>query len=141
KNRRAPERPRVTRKNERGGSGMGEHAHVGSVRGRDGARLLSRHRRGEEEIVTGAQRTIIRWTVKIAVSAGLMAFLLHKIPSQEIVDLARRADRRLLLASTLVFLASNVLGWFQWHVLLRSSGVALPPGQTFRVYFVGLFFN
>jgi uncharacterized protein (TIRG00374 family) len=26
-------------------------------------------------------------------------------------------------------------------VLLRSSGVTLPPGQTFRFYFVGLFFN
>jgi glycosyltransferase 2 family protein len=91
--------------------------------------------------MTGTQHSIIRWTVKIAVSAGLMAFLLHKIPSHEIMDLARRADRRLLLASIAVFMASNVLSWFQWHALLRSSGVGLPAGQTFRVYFVGLFFN
>src|SRR5678810_960990 len=108
---------------------MGANAHVGSLRGRDGTRVLPRHRRGEEKRMTGAQQSIVRWTVKIAVSAGLMAFLLHKIPSHEIMDLARRADRRLLLASILVFMASNVLSWFQWHVLLRSSGVGLPAGQ------------
>jgi hypothetical protein len=34
-----------------------------------------------------------------------------------------------------------VAGWLQWHVLLRSSGVTLPPGRSFRFYFVGLFFN
>jgi len=87
------------------------------------------------------QRTILRWTVKIAVSAGLMAFLLHKIPSHEIIALARRADRRLLLAATALFMVSNVAGWFQWHALLRSSGVDLPAGRTFRFYFIGLFFN
>src|SRR5689334_22666224 len=113
---------------------MGIDAHVGSLRGRDGARLLARHRRGKEKGMTGTQRTIVRWTVKIAVSAGLMAFLLHKIPSHEIMDRARRADRKLLLAATTVFMVSNVLSWFQWHALLRSSGVALPGGQTFRVY-------
>ncbi len=91
--------------------------------------------------MTAAQRTALRWTVKIAVSAGLMVFLLHKIPSHEIMALARRADRGLLLAATALFMVSNVLGWFQWHALLRSSGVNLPGPQTFRFYFVGLFFN
>jgi len=91
--------------------------------------------------MTPRGQSVVRWTVKIAVSAGLMAFLLHKIPSHEIVELARRADRGLLLAATTVFMLSNVLGWFQWHVLLRSSGVELSAGRTFRFYFVGLFFN
>jgi hypothetical protein len=91
--------------------------------------------------MNGRTRTIVRWTVKIAVSASLMAFLLHKIPAHEIMALARRADRRLLLTATMVFMASNVAGWFQWHALLRSSGVDLPTGRTFRFYFIGLFFN
>jgi len=87
---------------------------------------------------TGA---VVRWTVKIVVSASLMAFLFHKIPNHEIVSLARRADRGLLLAATLVFFLSNVAGWFQWHTLLRASGVGLERGRTFRFYNVGLFFN
>ena len=85
--------------------------------------------------------TVVRWTVKVGVSASLMAFLLHKIPVHEIMDLVGRADRGLLLAATLVFFVSNVAGWYQWHVLMRSSGVRLEPGRTFRVYYVGLFFN
>jgi uncharacterized protein (TIRG00374 family) len=86
-------------------------------------------------------RTIVRWAVKVGVSTTLMAFLLHKIPSGQIMDLAARADRGLLLAATAVFFASNIAGWFQWHALLRSSGVALDGASTFRYYFIGLFFN
>jgi uncharacterized protein (TIRG00374 family) len=86
-------------------------------------------------------KTILRWTVKIVVSATLMAFLLHKIPGHEILALARRADRGLLAMATLVFFVSNVAGWYQWHVLLRASGVGVEQMHTFRFYFVGLFFN
>jgi uncharacterized protein (TIRG00374 family) len=86
-------------------------------------------------------RTALRWTVKIAVSASLMAFLFHKVPAHEIMALVRRADRRLLAGATVLFMLSNVAGWLQWHVLLRSGGVNLPAGRTFRFYFIGLFFN
>jgi uncharacterized protein (TIRG00374 family) len=89
----------------------------------------------------GRTRKIVRWTVKIGVSASLMAFLLHKIPTHEIMGLAARADRGLLLAATMVFLVSNVAGWFQWHALLRASGVTVDEAGTFRFYFIGLFFN
>jgi uncharacterized protein (TIRG00374 family) len=41
----------------------------------------------------------------------------------------------------LVLLASNVLGSLQWHLLLGSSGIQLSFSQSFRFYFVGLFFN
>ena len=91
--------------------------------------------------MTTHTRTILRWTVKIGVSATLMVFLLHKIPTHEILGLAARADRGLLVAATVLFLLSNIAGWFQWHVLLRSSGVGLDHARTFRFYFIGLFFN
>jgi glycosyltransferase 2 family protein len=91
--------------------------------------------------MTGHAASVLRWTVKIVVSASLMAFLFHKIPTHEITALAGRADRGLLAAATLVFFISNIAGWFQWHVLLRSSGVSLAQGRTFRFYFIGLFFN
>jgi uncharacterized protein (TIRG00374 family) len=89
----------------------------------------------------GRRANALRWAVKIAVSGALMAYLLRKISLPDLAGLVQRMDRTLLLASIAVFFASNVAGWMQWHVLLRASGVALPPGPTFRFYFVGLFFN
>ncbi|HEX6790634.1 MAG TPA: lysylphosphatidylglycerol synthase transmembrane domain-containing protein [Candidatus Krumholzibacteria bacterium] len=91
--------------------------------------------------MTERTKTIIRWTVKIGVSASLMIFLLRKIPSHEIMALVTRADRGLLLAATVLFMVSNIAGWFQWHVLLRASGVSQEQENTFRFYFIGLFFN
>ncbi len=84
---------------------------------------------------------VLRWGVKIAVSVLLMAFLARKISFDQVRALVLGMDRVLLASAVGVFLVSNVAGWLQWHVLLRASGVTLPRGLTFRVYFVGLFFN
>jgi uncharacterized protein (TIRG00374 family) len=67
---------------------------------------------------------------KILVSVGLLAFLFNKI-----------LDRPTMALAVLVFLVSNVLGALQWHTLLVASGVRLNFLQSFRFYFVGLFFN
>lgn len=83
----------------------------------------------------------LRWGVKIVVSVALMAFLARKISFDELQALLRGMDRVLLFSAVAVFLVSNIAGWLQWHVLLRASGVTLPRSLTFRVYFVGLFFN
>ena len=50
-------------------------------------------------------------------------------------------DRATVGLAILVFFVSNVLGALQWHFLLAASGVRLTFAQTFRFYFVGLFFN
>lgn len=84
---------------------------------------------------------VLRWGIKIAVSAALMAFLLQKISLAELEALVRGMDRVLLASAVAVFFASNVAGWLQWHILLRASGVSVRRGATFRFYFVGLFFN
>jgi uncharacterized protein (TIRG00374 family) len=84
---------------------------------------------------------LIRWAVKITVSAALMVFLLRKVSLAELGALVQRMDRTMLSGAVAVFLASSVAGWYQWHVLLRSSGVPLAARETFQFYFVGLFFN
>ena len=89
----------------------------------------------------GRGGAVLRWAIKITVSLALMAFLMRKISLPALEGVLRGMDRGLLLAAVAVFFASNVAGWLQWHVLLRTSGVVLPPGSTFRFYFVGLFFN
>jgi uncharacterized protein (TIRG00374 family) len=80
-------------------------------------------------------------TLKIAVSVGLIAFLFYKLsPGNLLADLSRVKPWH-LLGATGIFFASVVLGAYQWHLLLGAGGIALPFSKTFRVYFVGIFFN
>jgi uncharacterized protein (TIRG00374 family) len=85
--------------------------------------------------------TRVRIAVKIAVSAGLLAFILHKISVKDLVALVRSADAVWMAVAVGVFLLSNVVGGYQWHALLAASGVRIPAHRTIRFYFVGLFFN
>lgn len=82
-----------------------------------------------------------RTLLKLAVSAGLMIFLLSKISIAEINSLLAKLDGFYLLAGVVTFFVSNLIGSYQWHVLLKSSGIVLPYHKSFRFYFVGLFFN
>lgn len=82
-----------------------------------------------------------RLAVKAVVSTALMVFLLNKISISELIRLIAEIDLRLFAAAVGCFFLSNLLGSFQWHHLLGASGVSLEFGQTFRFYFVGLFFN
>ena len=84
---------------------------------------------------------LLRWGLKIAVTVLLMAFLLQRISLSELEALVRGMDRLLLAVAVAVFFVSNVAGWLQWHVLLRAGGVTLTRRDSFRFYFVGLFFN
>ena len=86
-------------------------------------------------------RAVLRWTLKIAVTVLLMAFLLRRISLAELESLVRGMDRVLLASAVAIFFLSNVAGWLQWHVLLRAGGVTLSRRESFRFYFVGLFFN
>jgi uncharacterized protein (TIRG00374 family) len=79
--------------------------------------------------------------VKIVISTCLMVFLIKKISIPELLRLVSDIDLRIIAAALGCFFVSNLLGSFQWHMLLESSGIKLSFNQTFRFYFVGLFFN
>ncbi|HVO76570.1 MAG TPA: lysylphosphatidylglycerol synthase transmembrane domain-containing protein, partial [Candidatus Bathyarchaeia archaeon] len=86
-------------------------------------------------------RKILVQAVKISVSVGLIAFLFYKLsPGNLLADLVRVRPWQLALA-TLIFFGSVALGAFQWHLLLKAGGIVLPFRKTFKVYFVGIFFN
>lgn len=85
--------------------------------------------------------SLTRALVKVAVSTALMIFLLRKISLEELSAVVGRLDVGLVVGAMLCFFVSNVLGAYQWHLLLRSSGIDLSFPRTFRFYFVGLFFN
>ncbi len=88
-----------------------------------------------------APGTLAKLLLKILVSAGLLIFLVSKISVEELFALARTLDCTTVALATLVFFVSNILGALQWHFLLIASGVRLTFLQSFRFYFVGLFFN
>lgn len=86
-------------------------------------------------------RRVLLQALKAAVSVGLIAFLLYKLSPADLLSNLRNISVASLAAAAAVFFASAVLGAWQWHRLLAAGGIALAFGQTFRVYFVGLFFN
>ena len=83
----------------------------------------------------------VKTLIKVAVSAGLLLFLLGKISIEGLVELVRTLDWSFITLAMFVFFCSNLIGTLQWHLLLRSSGVELAFPRAFRLYFVGLFFN
>ena len=85
--------------------------------------------------------TRTRLAGKILVSTGLLAFILHKISVSDLVALVASADGGWMSGAVGVLLVSNIVGGYQWHVLLAASGVRMPAHRTIRFYFVGLFFN
>jgi len=70
-----------------------------------------------------------------------MIFLLKRISISELLNLVKTIDVSIFVAGIGVFFVSNILGSYQWHQLLHASGIKLSFTQTFRFYFVGLFFN
>ena len=79
--------------------------------------------------------------IRIAVSSALMIFLATKISLSELGSLLATLNRPLLSAGFGCIFLSNWIGSYQWHQLLKSSGIVMPFWRTFRFYFVGVFFN
>jgi uncharacterized protein (TIRG00374 family) len=78
---------------------------------------------------------------KVVLSLGLMAFLIARIPLDQLgAALRGAAPPGLALAAALLF-ASNVLGSWQWGRLLRAAGIRIPFWKVLAYYHVGLFFN
>ena len=78
---------------------------------------------------------------KLAVTVGLVGLFLWKIGPGSLVEQFRSADPKFLILGGVFFLLSNVLGTFQWRVLLHGQKIRLPFRQVLSLYFVGVFFN
>lgn len=83
----------------------------------------------------------LQQVLKIVISLGLITFLIWKISPGRLVPHLRNMNLPFLLGAVAVFFVSSCLGSLQWHLLLRAGGIKLTPAKTFRLYFVGLFFN
>jgi hypothetical protein len=84
------------------------------------------------------RQSIIR-VIGTIIALALLVYLLSQQGWDEIGAALRQiAPWRLLLALALIVI-SRLAVWARWHVLLRSGGVAITPGQSLRVTFAGLF--
>jgi uncharacterized membrane protein YbhN (UPF0104 family) len=84
------------------------------------------------------RQTLIR-VIGTIVALALLVYLLGEQGWGEIAAALRQiAAWRLFLALALIAV-SRLAVWARWHVLLRSGGVAITPGQSLRVTFAGLF--
>ncbi len=79
--------------------------------------------------------------LKISVSVGLIAILLRRISPGSLLEQLGNIDPAWIAVAVAIFLASNLLGALQWHILLSAGGVRMPVSRSFSLYFTGLFFN
>ena len=86
-------------------------------------------------------RRILIQLFKVAVSVGLIVFLFYKLSPANLLEHIENVNPGQLVAATAIFFVSVVMGAYQWHRLLRAGGIELPFATTFKVYFVGIFFN
>jgi uncharacterized protein (TIRG00374 family) len=86
----------------------------------------------------------LKWlliALKVAFSAGLLAWLVGHFHVRDAMRQTGHADPRWLWAAVAVFLVSNLVGSWLWGRLLRMQGVEIPYARVSAYYFVGLFFN
>jgi len=86
-------------------------------------------------------RKLLLQLLKIAISAGLLVFLLTRISPDRLLPVLKGIHWAYLLLAVGIFFLSALFGSFQWFLLLGAGGIGLPFGKTFKLYFVGLFFN
>lgn len=80
-------------------------------------------------------------SLKIAISVGLIVFLIWKISPGRLVPYIKGIDWAYLSASIAVFFLSSFLGAVQWYILLSESGINPGFASVLKLYLVGLFFN
>lgn len=87
------------------------------------------------------RRGLVLLALKAAASLALMAWLLARIPRDQVAAALRGADPAGLALAGGVMLASNLLGAWQWGRLLAAVDIRIPAWKTAAYYHVGLFFN
>lgn len=76
--------------------------------------------------------------LKLAVSSGLLALILSKIPWESISGIMRRMDFPTFAAAILCYLAANYLSSIRWNLLVSRT---ISTNRLFSYYMIGAFFN
>jgi uncharacterized membrane protein YbhN (UPF0104 family) len=87
------------------------------------------------------RRAILSNLLKAAISVAALAWVLVKIPFDQVWAAVRGAELGLLAVVFLMMVVSLVVRAGRWLALLRGLGARVPFGRLVELYFVGSFFN
>lgn len=95
----------------------------------------------QQEKKAPAWRKWVFLALRIALSLGLVAWALSRVPFSELKEILLGLDRRLFalffpFIGVIIFISA-----FRWRMLLGVQGVHISPGEAIRLTFVGIFFN
>ncbi len=79
--------------------------------------------------------------LKVAISLGLILFLLSRIDVHALADNLARANPWWLAATVILFALSILLRAWRWRVLTDARGMGVSFWQLARWYYIGTFFN
>jgi glycosyltransferase 2 family protein len=79
----------------------------------------------------------LRIAVRVAVSGGIIAFLLWQIDVGRVADLIVSSHPGYLAAALAIFLVTTWGMAWRWQILLASKGIREPLGWLTKLYFVG----
>src|SRR5207247_1711389 len=87
------------------------------------------------------QRGRARWLLRVAVSIGIVTYILVDVDTEDLVRTLASVRPVPLAGALALYLAGQVLSAYKWSLLGRSVGYARPVGEYTRFYFIGMFFN
>ncbi len=79
--------------------------------------------------------------IKIFISSGLIYYLLRRTGAEIILIKLESVKLSWIIFGIFIFTISNLLGSFQWYLLLKHVGVQLKYFSVLRYYYIGLFYN
>jgi len=86
-------------------------------------------------------RTAVRTGLRVAVSLGLVAYILVDVDRGDIVRALLGVRLEYVAAALALYLVTQALSAFKWSMLGWSVGLDRPFLQYLRFYFIGMFFN
>ena len=78
---------------------------------------------------------------RVALSLAALVLLWREVGGENIIDIVKHADLRLLGLACLLFLVGIVVRVFRWRALLNGLGVQPSPWLLLKLYLIGNFFN
>ena len=82
-------------------------------------------------------RRLVRIALQVAVSGGLLAFLLYQIDVARTASLVTSSHAGYLALALTIFIATTWPMALRWQLLLASRGIREPLGWLTKLYFVG----
>ncbi|MEK9725672.1 MAG: lysylphosphatidylglycerol synthase transmembrane domain-containing protein [Rhodospirillaceae bacterium] len=79
--------------------------------------------------------------LKIAVSGGLIWYLVGKNDMAQVRASLAGADPMLMALAAAMLLFQMVIAGFRWGAVLRAIGVEIPFWEVVRLFYIGAFFN